>query len=156
MRIKPSAFFKPISVDKQSIRKLLVLACYGSLPWQTVTVNRQLWWSNWLLIRRWWQWWPCACTARTITTCTTFRVIGACHGEPLPDDSGKQEKENVDAKDPNGLLPQTLEDWFESQIQVQEWWIPVSITYCSSYLVKFFKHSLRTYKQSVKAVQRVE
>ena len=35
-KIKPSAFFRPISVDK----KLIVLACYGSLKSQTVTVNR--------------------------------------------------------------------------------------------------------------------
>ena len=35
--------------------------------------------------------------------------IGTCHGEPLADDSDAQEKENIEANDPNGLLPQTLE-----------------------------------------------
>ena len=43
---------------------------------------------------------------RMLETC---RVIGACHGEPLADDSDAQDKENVEANDPNGLLPQTLE-----------------------------------------------
>ena len=35
--------------------------------------------------------------------------IGASHGEPLADDSDAQDKENVEANDPDGLLPQTLE-----------------------------------------------
>ena len=35
--------------------------------------------------------------------------IGACHGEPLADDSDAQDKENVDANEPDGLLPQTPE-----------------------------------------------
>ena len=35
--------------------------------------------------------------------------IGACHGEPLPDDSDAQDKENFETNDPDGLLPQTLE-----------------------------------------------
>ena len=47
--------------------------------------------------------------------------IGACHGEPLADDLDAQDKENVEANDPDGLLPQTLEARFERQIQVQEW-----------------------------------
>ena len=49
--------------------------------------------------------------------------IGASHGEPLAlaDDSDAQDKENVEANDPNGLLPQTLEARFERQIPVQEW-----------------------------------
>ena len=47
----------------------------------------------------------CACTARPTTTCTSCRVIGACHGEPLADDSDDQDKEN----EPDGLLRQTLE-----------------------------------------------
>ena len=34
---------------------------------------------------------------------------GACHVEPLADDSDEQDKENVEANDPDGLLPQTLE-----------------------------------------------
>ena len=50
----------------------------------------------------------CACTARPTTTCTTCRVIGTCHGEPLADDSDAQDKENVEVNDPHGLLPQTL------------------------------------------------
>ena len=45
----------------------------------------------------------------------------ASHGEPLADDSDAQDKENVEANDPNVLLPQTLEARFERQIQVQEW-----------------------------------
>jgi len=36
------------------------------------------------------------------------RVIGACHGEPLADDSDAQDKENVEANGPDGLLPQLL------------------------------------------------
>ena len=47
--------------------------------------------------------------------------IGASHGEPLDDNSDAQDKENVEANDPDGLLPQTLEARFERQIQVQEW-----------------------------------
>ena len=47
--------------------------------------------------------------------------IGAGHGEPLADDLDAQEKENVEANDPDGLLPQTLGARFERQIQVQEW-----------------------------------
>ena len=47
--------------------------------------------------------------------------IGASHGEPLADDSDAQDKDNVEANDPYGLLPQTLEARFERQIQVQEW-----------------------------------
>ena len=47
--------------------------------------------------------------------------IGASYGEPLADDSDAQNKENVEANDPDGLLPQTLEAKFEMQIQVQEW-----------------------------------
>ena len=47
--------------------------------------------------------------------------IGASHGEPLADDSDAQDKENVEANDPDRLLPQTLEARFERQIQVQEW-----------------------------------
>ena len=34
--------------------------------------------------------------------------VGASHGEPLADDSDAQDKENVEANDPHGLLPQTL------------------------------------------------
>ena len=34
--------------------------------------------------------------------------IGASHGEPLVDDSDGQDKENVEANNPDGLLPQTL------------------------------------------------
>ena len=33
----------------------------------------------------------------------------AYHGEPLADDSDAQNKENVEANDPDGLLPQNLE-----------------------------------------------
>ena len=49
--------------------------------------------------------------------------IGASHGEPLAlaDDSDAQDKKNVEANDPDGLLPQALEARFERQIQVQEW-----------------------------------
>ena len=47
--------------------------------------------------------------------------IDASHGEPLADDSDAQDKENVEASGPDGLLPQTLEVRFERQIQVQEW-----------------------------------
>ena len=47
--------------------------------------------------------------------------IGACHGEPLADDSDAQDKENVEANDPDGLLPQTLEARCERPFQVQEW-----------------------------------
>ena len=46
--------------------------------------------------------------------------IGASHGEPLAGDSDAQDKETVEANDPDGLLPQTLEARFERQIQVQE------------------------------------
>jgi len=35
--------------------------------------------------------------------------IGASHGELLADDSDTQDKENVEANYPDGLLPQTLE-----------------------------------------------
>ena len=41
--------------------------------------------------------------------------------EPLADGSDAQDKENVEANDPDGLLLLTLEDRFERQIQVQEW-----------------------------------
>ena len=58
--------------------------------------------------------------------------IGASQGKPLVDDLDAQDKETVEANDPDGLLPQTLEARFERQIQVQEWRVPVSITYCSS------------------------
>jgi len=47
--------------------------------------------------------------------------IGASHREPLADDSDAQDKENFEANDPDGLVPQTLEARFERQIQVQEW-----------------------------------
>ena len=47
--------------------------------------------------------------------------INAYHGEPLADNSDAQDEENVEANDPDGLLPQTLEARFERQIQVQEW-----------------------------------
>ena len=47
--------------------------------------------------------------------------IYAYHGEPLADDSDAQDEENIEANDPEGLLPQTLEARFERQIQVQEW-----------------------------------
>ena len=47
--------------------------------------------------------------------------IGACHGEPLADDSDAQDKANVEVNDPDGLLPQTLEARVARQIQVQEW-----------------------------------
>ena len=47
--------------------------------------------------------------------------IYAYHGEPLADDSDAQDEENVEANDPDGLLPQTLEARFERQIQAQEW-----------------------------------
>ena len=43
------------------------------------------------------------------------------HGVPLSDDSDAQDKENVEANDPDGLLPQSLEARFERQIHVQEW-----------------------------------
>ena len=56
----------------------------------------------------------------------------AWHNELLADTSDAQDKENVEANDLDRLLPQALEAWFERQIQVQEWWAPVSITYCSS------------------------
>ena len=46
--------------------------------------------------------------------------IGASQGEPLADDSAAQDKENVEANDPEGLLPQTLEARYERQIPVQE------------------------------------
>ena len=39
-------------------------------------------------------------------------VIGASHGVPLADDSDAQDKENVEADGPDGLLPQTFEAWF--------------------------------------------
>ena len=42
--------------------------------------------------------------------------IGANHREPLADDSNAQDKENVEANDANGLLPQILEARFERQI----------------------------------------
>ena len=35
--------------------------------------------------------------------------IVASHGDPLADDSDAQDKENVEANDPDGLLPQTLQ-----------------------------------------------
>ena len=35
--------------------------------------------------------------------------IVTCHGELLADNSDAQDKENVEANDPDGLLPQTLE-----------------------------------------------
>ena len=44
---------------------------------------------------------------------------GASHG--LADDSDAQDRENVEANDPDGLLSQTLEARFGRQIQVQEW-----------------------------------
>ena len=44
--------------------------------------------------------------------------IVASHGEPLAGNSDAQDKENFEANDPAGLLPQTLEDKFEMQIQV--------------------------------------
>ena len=47
--------------------------------------------------------------------------ISASHGESLADDSDAQNKEHVEASDPDGLLPQTLEARFERQIRVQEW-----------------------------------
>ena len=47
--------------------------------------------------------------------------IGASHGQPLADDSDAQDKEIVEANDPDGVLPQTLEARFERQIPVQEW-----------------------------------
>ena len=47
--------------------------------------------------------------------------ISSSHGEPLADDSDVQDKENVEANDPDGLLPQSLEARFERQIQIQEW-----------------------------------
>ena len=47
--------------------------------------------------------------------------IYSYNGEPLADDSDAQDEENVEANDPDGLLPQTLEARFERQIQVQEW-----------------------------------
>ena len=47
--------------------------------------------------------------------------IDASHREPLADDSDAQDKENVEASGPDGLLPQTLEARLERQIQVQEW-----------------------------------
>ena len=47
--------------------------------------------------------------------------IVACHEELLADNSDAKDQENVEANDPNGLLPQTLEARFERQIQVQEW-----------------------------------
>ena len=55
-----------------------------------------------------------------------YRVLaqpgkGASNGEPLADDSGAQDKENVEANDADGLLPQTLEARFERKIQVHEW-----------------------------------
>ena len=59
--------------------------------------------------------------SQATTTYTTCRVIGACHGKPLADDSDAQDKENFEANDPHGLLPQTLEASFERKIQVQEW-----------------------------------
>ena len=47
--------------------------------------------------------------------------IGANHREPLADDLYAQDKENIEANDPDGLLPHTLEARFEMQIQLQEW-----------------------------------
>ena len=41
--------------------------------------------------------------------------------QSLADGSDAQDKENVEANDPDGLLSQTLEARFERQIQVQEW-----------------------------------
>ena len=38
----------------------------------------------------------------------------------LADDSDAQDKENFEANEPNGLLPQTLEARFERKIQAQE------------------------------------
>ena len=35
--------------------------------------------------------------------------IGACHGEPLADDSDAQDKEIVEANDADGVLPQHLQ-----------------------------------------------
>ena len=46
--------------------------------------------------------------------------IGVSHGETLADDLGAQDKANVEANDPDGLLPQPLEARFEGQIQAQE------------------------------------
>ena len=110
--IKPSASFRPISVDKQSVRKLLVLACYSSLKWQTVTANRHIKDE--------------ATDYQLEDDGNDERVlaqpgIGASHGEPLADDSDAQDKENIEANDSDGLLPHTLEARFERQIQVQEW-----------------------------------
>ena len=39
--------------------------------------------------------------------------IGANHRELLAEDSNALDKENVEANDPDGLLPQTLEARFE-------------------------------------------
>ena len=39
----------------------------------------------------------------------------------LADHSETPYEENVDANDPDGLLPETLEARFERQIQVYEW-----------------------------------
>ena len=58
--------------------------------------------------------------------------IGASNGEPPADDSDVQDKENVEANDPDGLLPQNLEVRFVREIEVQEWRVPLSIMYCSS------------------------
>ena len=98
-RIKPSAFFRPISVDKQSVRKLLILACYGPFKWQTDSES---------------SFYDEATNYQLEDDSNDDHVLAqpgivACHGEPLADDSDAQDKENVEANDPDGLLPQTLE-----------------------------------------------
>ena len=84
-RIKPSAIIRPISVDKQSVRKLLVLACYGD---SESSIHDE------------------ATDYQLEDDGNDDRVlaqpgIGACHREPLAGDSNAQGKENVEANDPD-------------------------------------------------------
>ena len=84
-RIKPSAIIRPISVDKQSVRKLLVLAWYGD---SESSIYDE------------------ATDYQLEDDGNDDRVlaqpgIGACHGEPLAGDSNAQDKENVEANDPD-------------------------------------------------------
>ena len=104
-RIKQSAFSRNISVDKQRIRKLLILACYSDSEssFYDGATDYQLE------------------DDRNDDRVLAQPGIVACHEELLADNSDAQGKENVEANDLDGLLPQALEACFERQIQVQEW-----------------------------------
>ena len=83
--IELSTFFRPISRDKQSVRKLLVLACYGD---SESSIYDE------------------ATDYQLEDDGNDDRVlaqpgIGACHRKPLAGDSDAQDKENVEANDPD-------------------------------------------------------